>query len=714
MLPALVTAWRNLAAYPEGHPARQAALATAHARLQALLVNGPLALGVSRDFLIHGEERLDAAYVRPLALALFRRGVAVLRLEPELTLDELGALLARLQEREGDGPLDEALREAGVSSVRAQVIDYGAITASSEVERQAAEPASLWEAILKTVLSGRELDERGNELGFEETFSARGIVALFQSGQLDASGAEGAARAVAHHLSRTSGPARSAAIHQVAELLRSLPEAVRERVLALAMRVVASESSADSLLHLASALSPDSVLRALRQVAGDGFQLSPHALRLIQALTEAARQLDHESPQARQQTAALVEQLKQVFEDEDVDRFNPEDHAALLDQAAGLDLAQIERQQLDPLDPGERASSLEPAAVEAALFDTLIELLGSSPTALFPPLLRRLEAIVSRALGSGDVARAIAALDAVVTTQADPATPLPARNALSGLLANVAEGDSAARLLGALPETAEARAQAETLIARLGSGATRGLLRALAEEKDQSRRRKLFDFLSSLGSVIVPEAAKLLADQRWFVVRNMLALLRKVGDRGSLDEVRRCAEAKDLRVRLEAIKTLLAFDPRVPRRLLESAINDPDPKLAEAAIVLVGQYGIHEARDPLVGLLRKWDFVGAQRTQRLKALRALADLGDAAVLARIDRFFWNWRLPLVSLEERRAAYRALEAFPEAARGPYLERGLASRDAQIREVCRRILAERGARTAPEAPNVAWAEHEEEGR
>ena len=62
--------------------------------------------------------------------------------------------------------------------------------------------------------------------------------------------------------------------------------------------------------------------------------------------------------------------------------------------------------------------------------------------------------------------------------------------------------------------------------------------------------------------------------------RNMIVLLRSVNDRTSLPEIRRCSEHPDLRVRLEAIKTLLALEPSVPRALLEQAIKDPDPKMA--------------------------------------------------------------------------------------------------------------------------------------
>jgi len=139
-------------------------------------------------------------------------------------------------------------------------------------------------------------------------------------------------------------------------------------------------------------------------------------------------------------------------------------------------------------------------------------------------------------------------------------------------------------------------------------------------------------------------------------------------------------------VRLEAIKYLLAFDPEVPRDLLARAIHDPDPKVAEAAVTLAGNYGIKEAVDPLLELVADWDILGRRRSIRLKALKALGELGDPAALPRLDRFFRNWLIALVSLDERRAAFRALSAYPEEARTAVVERGLRSHDEEIRRIC----------------------------
>ncbi len=99
-------------------------------------------------------------------------------------------------------------------------------------------------------------------------------------------------------------------------------------------------------------------------------------------------------------------------------------------------------------------------------------------------------------------------------------------------------------------------------------------------------------------------------------------------------------------------------------------------------------------------ILLRWDFFGRRRSMRLKALRALADLGDAAVLPRLGRFFREWPFPLVSIDERRSAYRYLSSYDAAARSPWVARGEKSRDPVIRDICRG-LAKAGSPTRTES-------------
>jgi hypothetical protein len=59
------------------------------------------------------------------------------------------------------------------------------------------------------------------------------------------------------------------------------------------------------------------------------------------------------------------------------------------------------------------------------------------------------------------------------------------------------------------------------------------MLDALSNEKDPSVRKFLLFMISTFGSDAIPEAVRRLNDERWYVVRNMIYLLRESGGKGT-------------------------------------------------------------------------------------------------------------------------------------------------------------------------------------
>ncbi len=181
----LVTAWRNLAAYPPGHPARASALATAHTRLRAsLAVASPLVLGISRDALVSGGKKIEASHVRAFARALYRRNGGVLRFEEGVEPRELETFLALL----GDtGPARdraltvEELRAAGITNIHVSAIDYSALVTTSDLDEPGGDDGSLWDGLLQTLLAGQPVLGGGMALE-RERYSAETIASLFRGG----------------------------------------------------------------------------------------------------------------------------------------------------------------------------------------------------------------------------------------------------------------------------------------------------------------------------------------------------------------------------------------------------------------------------------------------------------------------------------------------------------------------------------------------------
>lgn len=699
---ALAIAWKNLAAYPAGHPALAASMALAHQRLQELLSgSGTATLGVARDGLVCGQEKVTSSHARDLARALYLREVALLRFEPGVTAGELEALLRSISldaARSDAPPLAGQLAAAGVTHVQVEAVDFSQIRVTDDMAADAPAPATLWDDLLRAILAGHTLSAEGRRIvDSGEVATPRGLAAILQeamgigkAGGNEGFAAGGAERArlddrlsqvVGKHFSGASAE-RMLAANQIAELVRALPEDIRGTLVAAALRALASDESAgEALKVLADSATPDTILQALRRIKEE-VPLSSHALRLLHALSSVAPSLGARRIEAPD--PALLAELSVLFLEDDVDRYNPEDHKQLLTNAA-LD---VPTSPEGVVDLGDRMTTLTDDAVADHMANASIEMLirlgGREGTDV---LLLRIEGLFRDCVSRGRLEAAVTLAEDLKALGDEHALAAAVQARLDDTIGRMATAESVRTILDSLNRRgARSASLARRLMDALGAAAARGFLVALAEEPDKSRRRRILELLVSFGPVIAGPATELLGDARWYVVRNMVVLLHRVGDRSALAQVRLCAAHLDLRVRLEAIKYLLAYDPEVPRDLLARAIHDPDPKMAEAAVTLAGNYGLKEAVDPLLEIVADWDVFGRRRSIRLKALKALGELADPVALPRLERFFRNWLVPLVSLDERRTAYRSLQTYPAEARTTLVERGLRSHDEEIRRIC----------------------------
>jgi HEAT repeat protein len=714
---ALALGWKNLAAYPPGHPALASSLGLVHRRLSDLQgPAGEVVLGIESDGLLYGSDKIDSGSAQKFAQALYTRGVAVLRFASETEAHDIEIFLRLLA---AGSPADqkraiwEELVAAGVVNINLQPVDYSGVQVTdnlSEPPTDEKQP-SLWEEILRALMEGREFSPEAKEFLASDRQPVGELVRLIMK-EVDATAAQAkpsfdpdatfgvrmplhddsqaairarVADTVGNYIERAKGSKKENSLQQAINLLRSLPEPLRGTILRRVAEALALDDSAGPLLRqLASEMPHDEVLEALRYLSSVA-KLSPHALTLLQSLTAIQAARSSEAP-----SQSVIADLVSLFGEDDVDRFNPPDHAALLEQVSihvpfAAAPAPGANESL-----GKRAETVADDALNRQLGRTIVELISSLGQTQSPqPILARLENLFRMNLTAGefdDAFELIQRLNEIAATT----TSDELRHAIHESLGGLASPEMIHALIDSLHNAPPEKARViQRLTEALGAGARRNLLIALTEESNRSRRRRLFDFITSLGPVIAPEVTAFLGDSRWYVLRNMIVLLRTMNDRTSLPEIRKLAAHRDLRVKMEAIKSLFLLDSGVPPELLTNVINDPDPKVAETAVALVGSAGIKQGLQPLLRIVSGSDVFGGHRALRLKAIRALGELGDPGALPEMQHFFRDSLLPWPAKEERIAAWESLAGYPQAARADLVERGSRSRDAQIRQICERI-------------------------
>lgn len=713
----LALGWKNLAAYPPGHPALASSLNLVQRRLNDLRgPAGEVVLGIESDGLRYGADKIDSPSAQKFAQALYTRGVAVLRFSSETEAHDIEIflrLLAAVSPADQKRGIWEDLTAAGVVHINLQPVDYSGVQVTDDLTAPPAdeEQASLWEEILRALMEGSELSPEAKDFLTSEGQPVGDLVKLIMKA-VDATAAQAKATfdpdatfgvrmplhadsratiyehiadAVGNYISRAKGSKKENSLQQAIELLRSLPEPIRGTVLRRVAEALALDDAGGPLLRqLASEMPHDEVLEALRYLSSVA-KLSPHALTLLQSLTAMKASVTAEPP-----SQSVIADLVSLFGEDDVDRFNPPDHAALLDQVS-IHVPFVALAAPGASEAlGKRAETVADDALNRQLGRTIVDLIANLGQTQSPqPILARLENLFRSTLTSGefdDAYELTQRLNEIATTT----TSDELRHAIHESFGRLASPEMIHALIDSLHNAPPEKARViQRLTEALGAGARRNLLIALTDESNRSRRRRLFDFITSLGPVIVPEVTAFLGDSRWYVLRNMIVMLRAVNDRTSLSEIRKLAAHRDLRVRMEAIKSLFLLDSGVPLELLTNVLNDPDPKVAETAVALVGSAGIKQGLQPLLRIVSGNDVFAGHRSLRLKAIRALGELGDPAALPELQHFYRDSVLPWPAKEERLAAWESLAGYPREARGELLDRGLRSRDAQIRQICERI-------------------------
>jgi hypothetical protein len=114
------------------------------------------------------------------------------------------------------------------------------------------------------------------------------------------------------------------------------------------------------------------------------------------------------------------------------------------------------------------------------------------------------------------------------------------------------------------------------------------LLDTLVTSKDRSMRRMLLDRLGQTSLDAAPLITARLKDERWYVVRNMLVLLQRLGRFTPGFSALNWAEHQDVRVRVEAIQLALQI-PTERDAALRRALSDADIRMLRLGLNAVQQ-----------------------------------------------------------------------------------------------------------------------------
>ncbi len=126
------------------------------------------------------------------------------------------------------------------------------------------------------------------------------------------------------------------------------------------------------------------------------------------------------------------------------------------------------------------------------------------------------------------------------------------------------------------------------------------LVKILGDIQTLRGRKKVMDALVFLGRQDIKTLASALNDQRWHVVRNIISILRKIRDKGSVEYLLKAMRTEDTRVKKEVIKALADLGGQEVIRPLKEHLSDQDAGVRIESARALGTIGSIAAKKILL------------------------------------------------------------------------------------------------------------------
>lgn len=166
------------------------------------------------------------------------------------------------------------------------------------------------------------------------------------------------------------------------------------------------------------------------------------------------------------------------------------------------------------------------------------------------------------------------------------------------------------------------------VLKKLGTKIAYMIIQQLCLADGLHARKSLAAALLGIGNSAIPPLVAMLKDERWYVVRNMVAILGQIGNRDMVSSLRPALYHADQRVRKETVHALVKTGGSDAESMIISLLEDPDQAIVLHAIMALGLLKSSTAVPVLVEIVSKSDFFSKQIKKKKEAMLSLGRIGD--------------------------------------------------------------------------------------
>jgi HEAT repeat protein len=247
--------------------------------------------------------------------------------------------------------------------------------------------------------------------------------------------------------------------------------------------------------------------------------------------------------------------------------------------------------------------------------------------------------------------------------------------------------------IGKVLEREEVRLEhVNAYLSLLQKNSIKPLIILLGELKNSKTRRVFCDALSEIGKNAIELFTPFIDDRRWFLVRNIVYILGRIGKEQSLPYIQKAFNHEENRVRREAIQALGLIGGSKAIGLLVKALTDNDVRIRCMAAINLGKAGKKAGLLPLLEIVQSKDFYKREPVEIKAFFNGIGMVGSNEVVPVLQELLERkgWFSRGKTDEIRIGAANALAMVGTDDAKAILEEGKNSKDEIIRDACAQAL------------------------
>ncbi len=267
------------------------------------------------------------------------------------------------------------------------------------------------------------------------------------------------------------------------------------------------------------------------------------------------------------------------------------------------------------------------------IYDILFEMLFQAESAPeYEDVNHLLREVFLYCIRHGDMKTVVDVMKKIKGLTEDPATSDIIKNRLKPLLSMINSEDAIKSMREILDSDIELdKTMLNEYMEFLDRHAIIPFMSILGELEGIHGRKIVINILIHIGKMDIHAVAKGLQDDRWYVVRNIIYILRHIGDKKAVEYLLATAKHSDERVRKETIRALGELKSPLALQTLKDCLGDADVSIRKSAVKALGTIGSETAKRLVLERVSGKDFRDSDFDEKKEFYEVLSRWNDADI-----------------------------------------------------------------------------------